>query len=228
MSSSQLKTLSTQFNSLITEYQNTYNDFVANINDTTLTNIDNSAFTGSSILNTNNNSSVDDCKKSCSSDTSCSGATFTTSNNTCILNSGTGNITNATESTAIVKKGMYYSYKLQKLNQQLMDINEEISNNMSESYSSYQDNLNKSEEQDSSLQQNYAVLTQEREEIEKMVKQFQTLDSAQENGDLNVTMYYYNYVFLLIIVILLIFLLIKFSFSGQQTGGGNYLNIFKI
>jgi hypothetical protein len=115
MSSSQLKTLSDNFNTLLTEYKNTYNDYINNINDTSLTTIDDSAFNGSSILKTNTNSTVDDCKKSCSSDTSCSGATFTSSDNNCILNSGKGNITNATDSTAIIQKGMYYSYKLQKI-----------------------------------------------------------------------------------------------------------------
>jgi len=228
MSSSQLKTLSNNFNSLLTEYKNTYNDYINNINDTSLTTIDNSAFNGSSILNTNTNSSVDNCKSSCSSNSSCSGATFSSSNNKCVLSSGTGNVTNATDSTAIVQKGMYYSYKLQKINQQLMDINQEISNTMSQTYSGYQDNLNKSEDQNKAIQQNYTVLMQEREEIAKMTKQFQTLNSAQENGDLKVTMYYYNYIILLIIVVLLVFLFIKFTASSEQIGGGKQCDIYKM
>ena len=228
MSSSQLKTLSDNFNTLLTEYKNTYNDYINNINDTSLTTIDDSAFNGSSILKTNTNSTIDDCKKSCSSDTSCSGATFSTSNNKCVLSSGTGNITTATDSTAIIQKGMYYSYKLEKINQQLMDINQEISSTMNETYGSYQDNLNKSQDQNQAIQQNSTVLTQEREEIKKMVRQFQTLDSAQENGDLKVTMYYYNYIILLIIVVLLVFLFIKFTVVSEQIGGGSHCNISKM
>ena len=228
MSSSQLKTLSDNFNTLLTEYKNTYNDYINNINDTSLTTIDDSAFNGSSILKTNTNSSVEDCKKSCSSDTSCSGATFTSSDNKCVLSSGTGNVTNASNSTAIVQKGVYYSYQLQKINQQLMDINQEISNTMNETYGSYQDNLNKSQDQNQAIQQNSTVLTQEREEIKKMVRQFQTLDSAQENGDLKVTMYYYNYIILLIIVVLLVFLFIKFTVVSEQIGGGSHCNISKM
>jgi NADH:ubiquinone oxidoreductase subunit 3 (subunit A) len=228
MSSSQLKTLSNNFNTLLTEYKNTYNDYINNINDTSLTTIDKSAFNGSSILNTNTNSSVNNCKSSCSSNSSCSGATFSSSNKKCVLSSGNGNVTNANDSTAIVKKGMYYSYKLQKINQQLMDINQEISNTMSQTYSGYQDNLNKSEKQNTAIQQNYTVLTQEREEISKMIREFQTLNSAQENGDLKVTMYYYNYIILLIIVVLLVFLFIKFTASSDQIGGGSHCNISKI
>jgi hypothetical protein len=228
MSSSQLKTLSNNFNSLLTEYKNTYNDYINNINDTSLTTIDSSAYNGTSILNTTTYNNIDDCKSSCASNSSCSGATFTTNNKNCILSSGNGNITNSTDSTAIVQKGLYYSYKLQKLNQQLMDLNQEISNNMNQSYGSYQDNLNKSQQQEQSLQQNYDVLNKERKQIENMIKEFQTLDSAQENGDIKITMHYYNYIFLLLIVILLIFLLVKFSFDGQQLGGGKQFNLLKI
>ena len=228
MSSSQLKTLSDNFNTLLTEYKNTYNDYINNINDTSLTTIDNSAFNGTNTLNTNTNSSVDNCKSSCSSNSSCSGATFSSSNNKCVLSIGNGNIINATDSTAIVQQGIYYSYKLQKINQKLMDINQEISNTINETYGGYQDNLNKSQEQNILIQQNYEVLTQEREEIEKMIRKFQTINSAQENGDIKVTMYYYNYIILLIIVVLLVFLFIKFTVSSEQVGGGKNYNISKM
>jgi NADH:ubiquinone oxidoreductase subunit 3 (subunit A) len=159
MSSSQLQTLSTNFNSLLNDYQTTYNDFIANI----------------------------DSKE----------------------------------------KSTYYSEQLQKLNQQLIDINKEISNTMNESYGSYVKNLDKSKEQEDALLQNYNVLEQEKQEIDKLVRQFQTLNSAQENGEVNVTMYYYHYIILLLIVILLCFLFVKFTVSSEQVGGGNNHSIYK-
>ena len=64
------------------------------------------------------------------------------SNNNCTLSSGTGNIVNATNSTAIVQKGLYYSYQLQNLNQQLMDINQQINTAVNQSNTEYQNNLN--------------------------------------------------------------------------------------
>ena len=115
-----------------------------------------------------------------------------------------------------------------ELNQQLIDTNKEISNTMNESYGSYVKNLDKSKEQEDALLQNYNVLEQEKQEIDKLVRQFQTLNSAQENGEVNVTMYYYHYIILLLIVILLCFLFIKFTVSSEQFGGGNNYNIYKI
>jgi lipopolysaccharide export LptBFGC system permease protein LptF len=160
MSSSQLQTLSTNFNSLLNDYRTTYDEFIKNI----------------------------DSKE----------------------------------------KSVYYSAKLQKLNQQLLDINKEMSNTMNETYGSYVKNLDKSKEQEDALLQNYTVLEEEKQEIDQLVTQFQTLNSAQENGEINATMHYYNYIILLFIVILLVFLLIKFTAGSEQTGGGNKRNVYII
>jgi hypothetical protein len=99
---------------------------------------------------------------------------------------------------------------------------------MNESYGSYVKNLDKSKEQEDALLQNYNVLEQEKQEIDRLVRQFQTLNSAQENGEVNVTMYYYHYIILLLIVILLCFLFVKFTVSSEQVGGGNNHSIYKI
>ena len=228
-SSQQIQSLSNQFNTLLSEYQSTYNDFITTINsdDVGFTTVNNSAFNGSNTINTTTATNVSDCSSSCSSNTSCSGATFTTNNNNCTLSSGNGNIIQSTNSTAIVKQAMYYSYQLQNLNQQLLDINEQINNNINQSYSSYQKNLNDVSERDQALQQNYVVLTGERENIKRMINEYETLNSAQENGEINTTMNYYNYIILLFIVILLIFLLLRFSISSDQYGGSGFHKMCK-
>ena len=219
MSSSQIQTLSNQFNSLLTEYQSTYADFMNTLksNDNSLTTIENSAFTGSSTINTNPVSSISDCTTACSSNTSCTGATFTTnSNNNCTLSSGSGNIVNATNSTAIVQKGLYYSYQLQNLNQQLMDINQQINTTVNQSNTTYQNNLGQINERGEALQQNYVVLTGDRDRIDLMIREFETLNEAQQNSDINATMSYYNYIVLLFVAIFLVVLLFRFSVPSEQ------------
>lgn len=236
MSSSQIQTLSNQFNSLLTEYQSTYADFMNTLksNDNSLTTVENSAFTGSSTINTNPVSSISDCTTACSSNTSCSGATFTpnsatNSNNNCTLSSGAGTIVNATNSTAIVQKGLYYSYQLQNLNQQLMDINQQINTAVNQSNTEYQNNLGQINESSQALQQNYVVLTGDRDRIEVMIREFETLNEAQQNSDINATMSYYNYIVLLFVAIFLVVLLLRFSVPSEQVGGGRNSvgNIFK-
>ena len=72
-----------------------------------------------------------------------------------------------------------------------------------------------------SLEQNYNVLNEERNKIQKLKKEFETLNSASENSQLVVTSNYNRFIALFFLSILLIFLLIKFAFTGQQVGGGN-------
>jgi hypothetical protein len=71
------------------------------------------------------------------------------------------------------------------------------------------------------LEQNYNVLNEERNKIQKLKREFETLNSASENSELVVTSNYYRFIALFFVSILLIFLLIKFSITGQQFGGGN-------
>ena len=222
MSSSQ--TLSDKFNSLLQEYQSTYKSFTDNINSSNnnkLVSLPDFAYNGGNTIDTITDSTVDNCQSSCTSNSSCTGATFNSSNNNCTLTSGKGMLINSSGSTAIVNKGLYYSYKLQNLNQQLIDVNSQLSQSINKNAAGFLQNTQEGQQQDQALQQNYNVLEDEREVIERMILDFKTLNSAQENGELNVTMYYYNYIVLLLITILLIFLLIKFSVTGQQRGGGN-------
>ena len=224
MSSSQ--TLSNKFNSLLQEYQSTYKSFTENINSSNnnnnnLVSLPDFAYNGGNTIDTITESSVDNCQTSCTTNSDCKGATFNSSNNNCTLSSGKGMLLNSSGSTAIVDKGLYYSYKLQQLNIQLMDVNTQLSQSINKNSAGYSQNTQQGQQQDQNLQQNYNVLEEEREVIDRMILDFKTLNSAQENGEITVTMYYYNYIVLLLITILLIFLLIKFSVTGQQRGGGN-------
>ena len=99
---------------------------------------------------------------------------------------------------------------------------------MNVSYGIYKKNITQSQQQEQALQQNYTVLQQERQDIEKIIRDFQTIDSAEENGDIKVTINYYKYIILLFVVFLLILLFIKFTVSSDQIGGGNNYSIHKV
>ena len=222
----QLQNLSNEFNMLLSQYQDTYQKYIEVISsdNTNFKIVNNSAFYGEKQINTLNNTDINNCQSACLSNSSCSGATFNTLSNNCTLSSGLGNIVQTQKSKAIVKEAMYYSYQLQKLNDKLIDINKQLLENSNNSYNEYQKSQQQNIQQENALNNNYQTLTQERNEIEKMIRQYETLNSAIENGDINVTSNYYSYISLLFITILLVFLLFKFSFTGSQSGGGNNIN----
>jgi len=219
-----MENLSNQFNNLLTQYQDTYQDFVNTIsssNNNTLTSVDNSAFVSGNNINTIQNSSVSNCMSSCSSTQSCSGATFDNNQNTCTLSSGNGNIINSQNQTAIVKQALYYSNQLQQINNELTNVNNSMMNLANSSSNSFQQTQQTSQEKAQILQQNYNTLEQERREIEVMIREYETLNSAYENGNINLTSNYYRYIMYVLIVIFLIFLLLRFGLTSEQRGGGN-------
>jgi hypothetical protein len=222
MNSSQLQNLSDNFNQVLSKYQDTYQKYIDSINsnDNTLNVINNSAFVSNNILSNNQNTTSDDCTTLCQNNSSCSGATFNSDNNTCILNSGKGNVINSNNSSAIVNPSIYYTYELKNLNQQLLDINKQIQNANSQTYSQYKETSNNTQQKEQILNQNYQILLQEREEIARMIHEFRTIDAAYDNGSINLASNYYQYTVLLIISVLLVFLLIKLSATGSQSGGG--------
>ena len=223
---SQLQNLSDQFNTLLTQYTDTYQDYinVVSSNNTSLTTVPNSSFNGQNNISVINTSSVNNCKKSCASNTVCSGATFNGTSSRCTLNSGTGTIIPAKKSTAIVQQAMYYSYQLQNLNSQLMAINQQMTNISNNSYDKFQQTQQQTQQQGDTLKNNYKTLEEERIQIAEMVREFQTIDAAYENGNINLTSNYYSYIILLIVAVVLILILLKFSTSSEQRGGGNNLN----
>jgi len=212
----QIQQLHNEYNSLVTQYTDTYKNFIDAFqsNDIHLMNIPNTSFMGEKIIDTIKNSSIDSCKSSCSSNPLCSGANINTLNSntySCSLYSGNGNIVSTENSIAIVHHSLYYSYQLQQINSRLLRINKEIMSISQNSYGDFQQNQQKSLEHNKLLQHNYYILTEERTQIDEMIRQFETLNSAIENGSTQVTTNYSNYIVLLFITILLIFIMIRYS-----------------
>ena len=215
--------LSNKFNNLLVQYQNTYQNFVDTISSTnnSFTTIPNTSYVTGSNINTIQNSSMNNCVTSCSSNQSCSGATFDNLQNTCTLSSGNGNIIKASNQTSIVKQALYYSYQLQLINNQLIEINQSMMNLANNSATTFTQNQQTASQKAQILQNNYNTLEQERGQIMDLIRQYETLNSAQENGVINITSNYYKYIIYLIIAIFLIILLMKINLFDQQRGGGN-------
>ena len=92
----------------------------------------------------------------------------------------------------------------------------EITNNNS---NNYQQNKEKQQEQEQVLTNNYTILVKERSEIESIVRQYETLNSAYNDETEIVSSNYLMYIVLLFIAILLIIIFFSVSFSSQQRGG---------
>jgi hypothetical protein len=187
--SSQIQNLTYKFNLLLTQYTDTYEKYKDTINSNNDSNI---LVTDSA--NIINNSDIENPLR-----------------NEAILESGLGNANSNSQSTTYVQKSLYYSNQLREINLQLIETNKQIMSiykNMNQSEESNESqNLNKS------LIDNSHILEQEREQINEMLQDFQTIDAANKNSNLVVTSNYYKYIIFLFIVILLIILIIIVSLT---------------
>lgn len=220
---SELQNLSNQFNSLLAEYKATYNKYidVLNSKDNSFTYASDSQFVGKSNLNVLGNSSVFACKSECSKNNSCSGATFNSSASSCTLGSGPGKIVHTNHSVAIVKKALYYSNRLKEINADMIALNKQMIELSKNNQHTLHQSETQTKEQNVIMINNNNVLLDERIEIEKMTRQFQTIEAAYEDGNIIVNANYSNYIVLLFVVVLLILLLFRFSLYSPQYGGGH-------
>jgi len=221
--SSQLQNFSAQFNSLLADYKDTYNKYVdvLNANDNSFTHTQDFQFVGNSNLNVLGNSSVSGCESACSKNSSCAGATFNTTSNNCTLGSGPGNMINSNNSVAIVKKALYYSNSLKEMNTEMTTLNKQMIDVSKNTNQQLNNSETQSKEQNVIMVNNHNVLLYERVEIEQMVRQFQTLEAAYEDGNIIVTANYSNYIVLLFVVVFLILLLMRYALTTPQYGGGH-------
>jgi NADH:ubiquinone oxidoreductase subunit 3 (subunit A) len=221
--SSQLDSLTSQFNILLNEYQDMskkYTDLL-NQKDTSLTQIPNYAFIGEKNLNVLADSNVSKCQNACSENNSCSGATFSSNLKNCTLYDGNGNMIPAENSVAIVKKAIFYSNQLKELNHKMSNLNDQIMNISNQNYNEYNKNKELSKQQEMIMINNHNILLKERKDIDLILRQFTTLNTAYEDGNIILNANYLNYIILLFVVLFLVVLLFTFSISSNQYGGGS-------
>jgi len=221
--SSQFQDLTQQFNSLLTEYKETYQNYIDTLNskNNSFQQVPNSSYIGESNLSVLNNTTADACQSACTLNSDCTGATFNTTINSCTLASGNGQLIYNATATAIVKQLLYYSTHLKDLNQQMIELNQQMMTLSNNNYDQYNKNQAQSQQQDQIVQNNYNVLLNERLEIEKLSRQYQTINAAYDDGNLIVNANYSKYIVFLLITILLVILLLRTFLSGLQRGGGN-------
>ena len=168
-----MEMLSNKFNSLLAQYKDTYNEFLntVNSNDNSFKSVPESAFIGVNNINIIQGSSLDNCMTSCTSNESCSGATFDNLQKTCSLSTGTGNVINSPNQTAIIKQALYYSYQLQKINDEMTSINTNMMALSNSKVGDYQQTQELNSQKAEILENNYKTLEEERVQISEIIRQ---------------------------------------------------------
>jgi HrpA-like RNA helicase len=182
-------------------------------------------------LDTISVSNLQKCTDYCSKNLACSGATFDSVENNCLLFTGTGNLNLAPQSTAIVRSSLYYGFLLQELNEKLMELNKQIQEYIHQHSDEYRKRENEITKYHQILHQNSDILQEDNQHIQRLIVEHQNMNSVYENGNLTVSSNYFYYLVYLFLFLFILFLFGKVLLSVRvqeffSKGGEKMKKIF--
>jgi hypothetical protein len=240
-----LETLGAKYRNLLIEYQQAVANYVNylkdyNIEEKQMSSIKGSAFWGTIAIGENNSASLQECQASCANTNGCTGSTFNPSDHEqpmCWLRGGTGDVVSGIENDyAIIPIGKKLLSIVQSINQQLTSINKQIQEKNTIGQTIYNSQQPQRGLKTIELINQFVQLTQERDNISKMLNEYKTLDQEQTEGNIMINQNYYSFILLLGLVIVILFILYKIglplekqiNYSLLQSGGQLGINAYYI
>ena len=243
-----LEKISKQYNNVLTQYNQARSNYInylstksetadASGNTREFVNLSNN-FYGHNTLNQFQTDDINDCQTQCSANSSCTGANFLKGSSCLLMKDVNGELAAYQGSTAIVPPEVYYLTTLKRLNQKLLQLNIELTRQISKGQPIYEKQIGAREKQNEVLTTNYKSLVEERDKIEIQLKEIDNINEAQTNSELVVNKNYtiYKYLIFAFIIIILIMMALpsevtnQFSnqFSNQMGGERGKQNFFII
>jgi len=233
-----LENLTLQYNNLLTSYKQALANYINYINESgtkkgkaakQYVTIPGQAYWGTGQASSqavySNLNTINECEALCSSTKDCVGATFNSTHYDtplCWLRSGESKVIQGIETdTAIVPKGLQLLTTMEQLNTQLTAVNKQIYENINSAQPLYNSESVLRKEKAQLLMNNYKQLMLERDKIDEMVNEYQTLDHAQVQQEIKINQNYYSFFILLALVLIIIFILYKLSNISLQSSSSN-------
>lgn len=238
-----LESLSKQYQNKLIEYQQAvgnYINYLKQEEEPVMSAIRGAAYWGTTSISQNNSATLQECQALCSNTPGCTGATFnltTYENPKCWLRGGEGNISSGLDNDyAIVSKKKQLIQIIQSINEELTNINKQIQQKTKLEQPLYNSTSKDRNLSNVSLINQFNQLTQEREKINKVINNYQTLEEDQQTGNIKINQNYYSFILLTALVIIILFLLYKFVLHSSkentpsliQSGGKLGINAYYI
>jgi len=228
-----LENLQKKYSNLLAKYKSTVNEYTNFLSEQAINPDKKPSFStskgysiiGSEIIGQNKSQTLQECEASCAKLSNCTGATFITPKGNeqgCVLSGGDiRRVEDQEHVYAVITTGKQLLLNMESINEQLIATNKEIVNKIKQVEPEINKNVNEMSSKNQELVNNYKDLMEERDEISKLLKDYDTLDSAEDENQIKITKNYYSYILLLIVAIAFIFLLYSISFPsyGQSPYG---------
>lgn len=215
-----LENLQLKYTNLVAQYKSAvyeYTTFVSQEgNKQELVAIQGYAFNGTGVAAQSRSSNLQTCQAECARLPNCTGATFVS--NRCSLRKGDSPILSANkDSYAIIPKRKQLLLNMENINKELIDVNIEIVNRFKMGGPIIDRNITENQNNTNYLTKNYQKLIAERDEILDMLSEYETLESSEDQNQINITQNYHSYFLLSILAIAMLFLL--YTVYSQSSSG---------
>jgi hypothetical protein len=224
-----LESLNIKYNNLLIEYRQAvlnYSVFLKENNEKDMISFQGTKYFGLSSIAENKLSNIKECETTCANTPSCTGATYNIDTQICKLSSGNGNITTGLPNEfAIVSKGNHLLSIVEKINNELMNVNNEIQQNNND--------LKPIQTQQSGVEliDRFNILSKEREKINKLLNETNTLDQSINQSTLITNRNYFSFILLLGVAVIIICVFIwgiRTNTIGQSGGSKLDINAYYI
>lgn len=219
-----LETLVKEYDVVLTKYIQAQSDYITTLNSENkpsqrkfLTN-QGTAFWGEYGISENSADNVNSCVASCSLNPKCSGATFNSAEQYCRLRGGVGDLVAASKNEiSIIPESTNQLDLLRKLNEKLIQINNQITQMISANMPLYTQNKQEMDMKNNALKKNYYKLTADKMKIEEQIKENEDLHRQKENNALILNSNYSKYmIYFICVIVLLLFISTMSIFSGAN------------
>ena len=221
-----LENLQQKYSNLVSKYEKAVADYLNYLNTQkqdkqSFVHISGFAYTGTGTAGQSTATTLQDCEANCASNSKCTGATFVS--NKCELRTGESVvIPSSHDSYAIVPKGKQLLLNMENINQELISINQKITDKLSIGEPVYYKVKGEINEKSVTLKKNYDELIGERENIKKLLNEYETLNRTEGEEQIKITQNHYSYILLFILVIASIFLLVKMTALSRSSPNIQY------
>ena len=197
---------------------------LASIKPRSMKTISNASYFGT-LISDNTNSSLEKCKALCSSDMTCKGASFNSTDNSCKLYSD-GEILPSQEKTAILPELGASAERLAKLNDKLNGLNSQLLTTINQKGQPKYDKLLKNSQLSSKeMIKMKKMLEKEKIAIRKVQREVREINEVNESESIQTTSHYYAYILLFLIAILCIAAIMYTGKVSPKQSGGMYSGI---
>jgi len=215
-----LSLLGQEYDALLTQYQQAYKNYMDYISSSsyststsvaTYATLQGNTFWGTGGVSEGASNTVEECQGQCSSLSTCTGATFNPDKKYCWARKGEGDVIPGLDNdVAIVPKVKQYTNVLYNINSQLIALNKKMMDMTNESAPGLDKEGENRSQMNEQLMLNYENLMNEKRRVDKLIREYESLEDINKNSSISVNQKYSSYITITFFLVILIILFILF------------------